>query len=121
MLGQAGHERVQRAVRVRCLCGAPQIELRVDGVELRNAAARLHRSRVHARVDHVLGHHHIGLVEHGVGGVLVARVPVEDVVVGLALDVGPDHRRVRVERLAGVHHGGQYLVVDVDQLERVAG
>ena len=54
-------------------------------------------------------------------GGLVARLPVEDVVVGPALDVVADDRRVRVERLAGVDHRSQRLVLDVDQLERVAG
>ena len=50
----------------------------------------------------------------------VAGLPVEDVVVGLALDVVADDGGVGVERLAGVDHRRQRLVLDVDQLQRVA-
>ena len=58
--------------------------------------------------------------ERGVRRRLVARLPVEDVVVGLALEVVADHRGVGVQRLAGVDDRRQRLVLDVDQLERVA-
>ena len=51
---------------------------------------------------------------------LSARLPVEDVVVGLAFLVVADDGRVGVERVRGVDDRGQRLVVDVDELERVA-
>ena len=59
----------------------------------------------------------LGGRERGVGGRGVARLPVEDVVVGLVAHA----RRVGVQRVAGVDHGGQRRVLDVDQRERVAG
>ena len=59
--------------------------------------------------------------EHRVGRGLVSGLPVEAVVVGLAGEVVADHRRGRVERGADVHDGGQRLVLDVDELERVPG
>ncbi len=63
---------------------------------------------------------HVGVLEHAVGLRRVARLPVEDEVVVLALLVVADHRRVGVERLARVDDDGQRLVLDVDQFERVA-
>ena len=49
----------------------------------------------------------------------VAGLPVEDVVVGLAVDVVTDHRRVRVQRLPGVDDRGQHVVLDVDEREGI--
>ena len=51
----------------------------------------------------------------------VAGFPVEDVVVGLALDVVPDHRGIRVQRLLGIHYRFQRFVVDFDEFEGIAG
>jgi hypothetical protein len=73
-----------------------------------------------ARIDHVARDHHVGLAEHAVGLRAVAGLPVEDVVVGLVLLVVADDRRIGVERLASVDDGRQLLVLDVDQLERIA-
>jgi hypothetical protein len=63
----------------------------------------------------------LGRVEDGFGLGPVAGLPVEDVVVGLALLVVADDRRVGVQRAARVDDDGQLLVLDLDQLERVAG
>ena len=76
---------------------------------------------MHARIDDLLLDDDVGLGERGLGGRRVAGLPVEAVVVGLALEVGADHRRVGVERLAGVDDGVERVVVDVDELQRVAG
>ena len=121
VLGDPGDQRVDRAVRVRRLVGRPDREPAGHPVHAGDGAAGLHRRRVHARVEHLLGDHHVGGGEHLVRERLVAGLPVEDVVVGAPLDVVADHRRVRVERLAGVHDGRQVVVLDVDQLERVPG
>ncbi len=121
VLGQAGDDRVERAVRVRRLRRAPQPQLAGDGVVVGDRAARLQRRRVHALERDLLGDDdHVGVVEDAVGLGLVARLPVEDVVGGLALLVVADHRRVGVERAVRVVHDRQRLVLDVDQLERVA-
>jgi hypothetical protein len=75
---------------------------------------------VHARVDDLLADDDVRAGERRVGLGLVAGLPVEDVVVGLALVVADD-RGARVERAPGVDDHRQFLVLDVDQLERVAG
>ena len=76
---------------------------------------------MHALERDLLRHDdHVGVVEDRVGLGLVARLPVEDVVGGLALLVVADHRRVGVERAVRVVDDRQRLVLDVDQLERVA-
>ena len=120
VLGDAGHQRVDGAVRVRCLVGRPDGELAGHRVHVGDRAAGLHRRGVHARVEHLLGDHDVRRGEHLVGEVLVAGLPVEDVVVRLALDVVADDRGALVERLLGVHDRRQRLVVDLDEVERVA-
>jgi hypothetical protein len=120
VLGDAGDKRVEGAVCVRRLGGLVQRELAVDRVVVGDRAAGLHRRRVRARIHHVLGGDHVRAREDRLGRLPVAGLPVEDVVVGPALDLVAHQRRVRVERPAGLDHRRQHLVVDVDQLERVA-
>ncbi len=120
VLGQPGHQGVHGAVGVRRLARRPQRQLAADPLVVGDAAAGLHRCRVHAWVDDVLGHHDVGLGEDRLGGGLVAGLPVEAVVVGLALEVGADDRRVRREGRADVDDRFEDLVLDVDQLEGVA-
>ena len=119
VLGQPRHQGVDGPVRVRSLAGGPQRELASDPLVVRDAAAGLHRRRVHARVDDVLGHHHVGVREDRLGGVLVAGLPVEAVVVLLAVQVVADHRGVRRQRAADVDDRRQDVVLDVDELEGV--
>ena len=121
VLGHPGDQRVHGAVRVRRLGGAPQGQLAADRVQVGDYAAGLQRRGMRAGVEHVLGHHDVGGGERGVGGGLVARLPVEDVVVGLAGQVVTDHRGAGVQRPLGVDHGRQRLVLDVDELQGVAG
>ena len=97
VLGQAGHQRVHRAVGVRRLGGGVDGELARHLVHVGDAAAGLHGCGMAPRVQHVLGHDDVGGREHVVAQRLVARLPVEDVVVGLAFDVVTDHRGARVE------------------------
>ena len=118
--GRPGDQRVHRAVGVRRLGVGVERELARHRVHVGDRAARLHRRRVRPRVEHLLLDDHVGARERGLGGGGVAGLPVEDVVVGLALLVVADDRRVGVERPLGVHHGSDHLVLDVDQLERVA-
>ena len=102
VLRQTRHQRVHRAVRVGGLRRRPEGELAVHLLEVGHAPARLHRGRVHAGVDDVLHRHHLGRLEHRVGGGLVAGLPVEAVVVGLALEVVADDRGIGRERLPHV-------------------
>jgi len=108
-------------VGVRRLGGGVDRQLARDRVVLGDRAAGLDRRRVRARKHHVLLDHHLGLLEGAVGGHPVARLPVEDVVVGAALEVVADHRRAVLQRPLRVDHRLQFLVLDVDQFERVAG
>ena len=117
VLRDARHPREQHPVRVRGLRGRVHGELAGDRVVVGHDPAGLQRRRVHPRVDQVAGAHVLGGRERGVGGRGVARLPVEDVVVGLVAHA----RRVGVQRVAGVDDGGQRRVLDVDQRERVAG
>ena len=71
-------------------------------------------------IQHVLLDHDFGLLERGVGRRRVAGLPVEDVVVGLAVDVVADHRSVRVQGLRRIDNRRQYVVVHVDQREGIA-
>ena len=73
-----------------------------------------------ARVHDVLADDDLGVGEHRFGRGGVARLPVEAVVVGLALEIVADHRRVGVEGVTNVDHRIERLVLDVDQLQCVA-
>ena len=93
------------AYSVRCACGACVVHhscsLPVTASIVGDRAARLQRRGVHALERDVLrDDDDVGVGEDRVGLGLVARLPVEDVVVGLALLVVADHRRVGVERAA---------------------
>jgi hypothetical protein len=113
---------VHRAVGVRRLVAVVDVELAGLRVEVGDHPARLQRRRVAARVDDVARDDRVGLGEGAVGRLLVAGLPQRaGQVVALADLVVADQRRVLVERLAGVDHGGQRLVLDVDQLQRVVG
>ena len=80
-------------------------------------------------VDHFLGDN-LGLGDGGVGAVLVADVPGEDVVVmlartmrarGLPGKVFAQHRRIGQHRLERVGDDRQFLVFHLDQFHRVGG
>ena len=113
-LEDVGGERVAHAVRVLHV-GVERVAVlaRVVGPE---RAARLHVLRVHAR-DHVAALDDAGgLRERRVRGRLVpGLVEVADVVGALV-----PYRRA-ADRFRRQRHGGQGLVVDLDQLRRVLG
>ena len=119
--GKPRDDREQRPVRVRRL--RRHVDRRLAGrrVDVGDAPAALERRRVAARVERVERDHLVGLRERAVGGLLVAGLPVVDVIVGLAFLVVADDRRAVGERLLRRGDRRQDLVVDVDQLERVAG
>ena len=71
-------------------------------------------------IDDFLLDDDVCLGEGGFGGRGVAGLPVEAVVVGLAVQIGADHRGRLVERTPHVYDGIEWVVVDVDELERVA-
>jgi len=113
---------------VRGLEGAPYGELAPDLVERGDALAGLQRARMDALVGDQLLDGDLGLAEGEVGGLLVADLPGEDVIVvpalavgalGLVLDVLAQHRRIRGHRLERVDEDRQRLVLDLDELDRV--
>ena len=122
LLRQAAHEREHRPNGVRRLARHVQRHLAADGVPVRDAAAGLDRRDVDARDVDVLGDAHLGLGDRGVRPGPIARFPVPDVVVGLVgAAVGPQHERIRLQRLEGIDDDRQRLVVDVDRRDAVGG
>ena len=124
LLGQpdvARDQRKDRADRVWRLRGHPDRELPGHRVELGDAAARLDRGDMDARQVDVLRDRHIRLLEGAVRRVAIADLPMEDVVVGLALLVVAQHGCIGLERLEWVHDHGQRLVLDLDGLDAVGG
>ena len=121
VLGHAGQPGEERAVGMGSLGGGVDGQAAAHPVVLGDGAARLHRRRVRAREHHLLLDHDLGSGEHAVGRHPVAGLPVEDVIVGAALDLVPDQRSVRVKRMADVDHRVERLVLDLDQFQRVAG
>jgi hypothetical protein len=123
VLGEAGDHRVHRAVRVRRLGVRPEHQLAGDRIHVGHGPAGLHRRRVRPGVEHLLLDDHAtvgeGRGERLVGLGRVARFPVVDVVVGLAVLVVADDLGVGVEGLLRVDDHRQRLVLDVDQVERV--
>ena len=75
---------------------------------------------MHARVEHVLADDHVRLGEHRIALRLVAGLPIEDVIVGLAFFVGANHRSPRIEGLLGVDDRWKDVVLDLDQFQCVA-
>ena len=120
LLGQAGDLRVDGPVQVRRLVAVVDVELTRLRVHVGDHPAGLERRRMAARVDHVPLDDHVRLREDALALLGVAGLPEgRSQVVGLVRLVVPDHRRVRVERLAGVDDRGQRVVLDVDQGQRV--
>ena len=79
--------------------------------------------------EHLLDRH-LRLAEGGVGQILVADGPLEDVVVVLARtmrarrlagEILAQHRRVRVHRLERIDHDRERLVFDHDLVDAVVG
>ncbi len=120
VLGETRHQGVDGAVGVGGLRITPEGQLAADLVHVGDAAACLHRSGMNPGVDDVFGDDHIGVGEHGLGGLFVAGFPIEAVVVLLALEIISDQGGVGIEGLAHVDDRIQWLVVDVDQFQRIA-
>ncbi len=121
VFGQTRDEGVEGAVGVRRLARRPQRELAGDPVVVGHGTAGFHRRRVHPGIDHLLPGDHVGLRERGFGGGGVPGLPVEAVVVGLALEVGADHRGLGCEGATDVDDRIEDVVLDVDEFEGVAG
>ena len=130
LLGQLGDERHHRADDVRRLERAPDRQLAPDLVERAHALAGLERRGMRAVIGDQLLDRDLGLVEGGVGQVLVADRPLEDVVrvlarpvraVLLVLDVLAQDGRVGRHRLERVDQDRQRLVVDLDRVDAVIG
>ena len=99
------------------------VERRVPGrrVDIGDDAAGLHRRGVAARIKRLETDDPVGFCEGVVGLPLVARLPVVDVVGGLALFLVPNQRRAGLQRLRWVNHRRQHLVTHVDQGQRITG
>ena len=119
LLRQARDDREQRPVRVRRL--RREVDRRLAGrrVDVGDAAAALERRRVRARIEGVEADDVVGLGEGTVGRVLVAGLPVVDVVGGLPLLLVADQGRIARRGLLRARDRRQRLVVHLDQLERV--
>ena len=128
VLGDLRDQRADRADDVRRLERAPERELALDLVEGGDALAGLERAGVHARIDDQLLDGDVGLREGGVGRGLVAGLPVEHVVVvlalavralGLVLDVLADDRRVGRHGLERIDVDRQRLVFHLHKISSV--
>src|SRR5262249_53946644 len=112
VLRDLGYQREHRTNRVRRLGGHPHRQLAADAIHTRYAAARLDRRDMDARNVDVLGNHHITGVECALGRLLVADLPVPDVV-GLVVLVRTYQRRVRLKRLDRIEDRRQRFVLDL--------
>ncbi len=83
---------------------------------------------MHALIGDQLLDGDIGLLESGVGDILVAHRPLEDMVVvlartvravGLVLDIFAQHRRIRIHRLEWIDQRRQRFVLDFDRSNAV--
>ncbi len=108
-----------RAHRVRRLSGHVDRELLARLVVARHAPARLDRRNVNARDVHVLRHREVGVGEHLLGCVLVARFPVPDVV--RVLPVRSHERGARLHRLVRIDHRRQRIVLHIHHGDAVRG
>ena len=117
VLRHAHHERgQQKPLDVRRLAGHPDRVLVGAGVVPADVAADLHRVRDQALVHDPLADDDFGAIDGGIGARLVADRPLEDDVVRRVL---VELRGAGLDRLVGVDHGGQRLVIDDDRLERI--
>ncbi len=121
LLGQPRHQREDRADRVRRLRRHVDRGLAGGRVHVGDAAAGLERRGVTARVEGIDRHHLVRLREGLVRGLLVAGLPVVDVVVLLIFLVRADHGGAGLERALRRDDGFERVVVDLDQLQRVLG
>ena len=130
LLGHARDQRDHRADDMGRLERAVDRQIAGDLVEADDALAGLERAGVDALIaQQVLGRD-LGFREGGVGQLLVADLPIEDVVgmvarpvgaVFLVLDVLAQDRRVRVHRLERVDDHGKRFIFDLDQVRGVGG
>ena len=99
---------------VRSLAGHVDGELSGRTVVIGDGTAVLHRRRVRTRVVKIDGGDDIGVGECLVGALLVADLPVEDLVGRLVLLVIANDRHARVLSLDRVHDRRKLLVLDDD-------
>ena len=121
LLGKPGHDGEQRPVGVGRLRRHVDRDVLGRRVDVGHAPARLERRWMRPWVEGVERDDDVGLGEGPVGRLLLPGLPVVAAVVGLALLLVPDQRRVVGDRLPRVDDGGQWLVLDVDEVERVVG
>ena len=117
VLRHAGNQRTQEAGDVRILAGAPDGQLAHGTQPACQRRARLHGVGHQALLDDGVAYDYVGRLKGRVG-VATDSHPMKGLVVrGVLVELRGTilHRRYRV------HHGGQRLVADVDQLQRVLG
>ena len=102
---------------VRKLARRPQRVVTGFGMEFRDRRARLHRVADKAVVHEIDTGDMGGLVEGGLGGGLVAEVPVAAQIVG---HIVVHERGVRLERIRQADDGRQHVVIHHQRVGRVA-
>ena len=129
VLAQTHHRRDQGAQDVRVLGRAPDGQVLATGLVLRDHAARFHRVRSEALVQHALRDHHVRLGEGrinsavilGLGGLGIdARATPVALDGDIALKPLVQGGGVRFHRGLGVDDGGKLVVLDLDSVCSVA-
>ena len=127
----ARDQRDNRPDRMRRLERAPKRQLSVHLVHRRHTPAGLKRAGVRAVVIHAFRRHDVGIRDHFLRRVLVARLPRKDMVVMLARPVRTSgdgavlghqilaQHDVRLQRLERIDDHGQLVVLHLDRLNPV--
>ena len=121
MLRQLRHHGHRRSNDVRGLRGHVHGQLAGRAIEVRDRAARLQRRWVRARIVQFQARHDVCIGEGLLRCLLVADLPIEDLV-GVLVDlVVPDQRRTRVLRLVRVDDRRKLLVFHDDLAAGILG
>ena len=127
VLAQSGQRSDMGAQDVRVLRRRPDGQRLLARFEVRDDAARLDRGRRQPLVDHALRYHDVRIGEGPVNGAVVDPTARADAGTGrqrpdrpVVREVGVQHRRLTAQRLLGIDHRRQRLVVDRNGVCRVA-
>ena len=113
----AGDQRAQQTGHMGVLAGVPEGHLFGARIPACHRGVCLHRVGDEALVDEVRLDDPVGGGESGVN-IAIGKLPVEG---EIARHVIVQQRRARFQRFGLIGDGGQWLVIDVNQVERVFG